>query len=71
MSHLRMLKDADLIRITVSDVDDSLGVFESKTQGDCSFTLHLHDDDRYDTKTGTYTGYIRLTDEEISQISGI
>ncbi len=65
-----VLKDSDLIRITVSDDDNSLSFFESENQEDCSFTLHLSDDDRYDAKTGTYTGYLRVTDEETARFAG-
>ena len=63
-----VLKDPDFIRITVSDDDNSHNFFESETRDDCSFTLHLRDDDRYDAKTGTYTGYLRVTDEETSKL---
>ena len=65
-----VLKDADLIQITVSDDDNSHSFFESETQDDCSFTLHLRGDDHYDTETDTFTGYLRVTDEETAGFEG-
>ena len=63
---LDVLKDADIIRITVSDDDNTHSFFESEMQDDCSFTLHLSDDDRFDAESDTFTGYIRVTDEAIT-----
>ncbi len=65
-----VLKDADIIRITVSDDDNTHSFFESEMQNDCSFTLHLSDDDRFDADSDTFTGYLRVTGEAITDYAG-
>ena len=65
-----ILKDADLIKVTVRDSDNIHSFFESQTRDDCSFTLHLSDDDRYGAQTDTFTGYLRITDEETARMAG-
>ncbi len=65
-----ILKDADLIKVTVSDDDNIHSFFESQTRDDCSFTLHLSDDDRYSAQTRHFTGYLRITDEETARMAG-
>lgn len=65
-----ILKDADLIKVTVSDDDNIHSFFESQTRDDCRFTLHLSDDDRYGAQTDTFTGYLRITDEETARMAG-
>lgn len=66
-----ILKDADLIKVTVRDSDNIHSFFEAQTRDDCSFTLHLSDDDRYGAqKTDTFTGYLRITDEETARMAG-
>ena len=65
-----ILNDADLIRVTVSDDDNTHTNLESETQKDCNFTLHLSKDDHYDAKTGSFTGYLRITDEETAKLEG-
>ena len=47
-----ILINADLIKVIISD---------DEIVDECSFTLHLSEDDRYDPKTGEFTGYLRFT----------
>ena len=59
-----LLKDSDLIRVTVSSDDGEHSFFDAETNEDCHFTLHLTDAQFDATKTETFTGYLRMTEEE-------
>ena len=59
-----LLDDADMLHITIRDDDDPDSWLGQDSEGNCNFTLHFDSDDPYDEKTETFTGYIRVTDEE-------
>lgn len=58
-----LLRDADLIKVTIYDEDLSTGWIGSDPDNECKFTLHFSDDDKQDRKFGTYTGYLRIRDD--------
>lgn len=58
-----LLKNSDLIKITIEDDEDPSKWLGDGAEDDCSFTLHLSDDDTFDNQSETFTGYIRVTDD--------
>ena len=62
------LNGADLIKVTVRAHGNSLSAFESGSRDDCSFTLHVRDDDPYHATTGKFAGYLKLTDGETAHL---
>jgi hypothetical protein len=70
------LPDSDMIRVTIEDrgtvrVDgDSTSWIDHELADECSFTLHLSSDDPYDDQSDTFTGYIRVADEDTFLMTG-
>ena len=61
-----LLKNSDLIKITIQDDEDPGKWLGDGAEDDCSFTLHLSDDDTFDNQSETFTGYIRVTDDNFN-----
>ena len=60
-----ILEDSDIIRLTITDRGTERRFSDELTEYECNFTLYLGDDDKWDEKTGAYTGYLRIRDDEI------
>ena len=58
-----LLKNSDLIKITIEDDEDPSKWLGDGAEDDCRFTLRLSDDDMFDNQSETFTGYIRVTDD--------
>ena len=61
-----VLKNSDLIILTIQDDEDPGEWLGDGAEDDCSFTLHLSDDDTFDNQSETFTGYIRVTDDDFT-----
>ena len=59
-----ILEDADLIKVTIQDDDGHGSWLGQDSEDDCTFTLHLSPDDPFDDQTDTFTGYIRVTEDD-------
>ena len=60
-----LLEDSDVIRLTISDQVSHPGLSKDSVEEECEFTLYFSDSDKHDEKTGTYTGYLRIRDDEM------
>ena len=58
-----VLHDADILKITIQDDEDLGKWLGDGSEVDCSFTLHLSDDDAFDNQSESFTGYIRVSDD--------
>ena len=58
----RRILDSDLIHITISGTDSAL---HSGQDGDCTFTLHIDDDDLLDDEPETFTGHLRVSADDL------
>lgn len=59
-----LLADADLIKVTIQDDDDLGSSLGHDSEDDCNFTFYLRSDDLYDDQSETFTGFIKLEDDE-------
>ena len=62
-----ILRDGDLIKVTVIDkgTDSTSHSFvDREMEEECRITLNLSSDDRSNHRTGTYSGYLRIKDDD-------
>lgn len=66
-----ILQEADMIKVTVMDRGTekrtdlaAYSFVDDKVEDECSFTLNIKSNDRHDTQTDTYSGYIRISDDD-------
>ena len=59
-----LIGGSDLIKVTIQDGVTSSYWSDSELSNECSFTLFLRSDDRYDDETDSFTGYLKVTDED-------
>ncbi len=59
-----LLEDPTSLHITIEDDEDPARWLGPDSEDICTFTLHLSSDDPYDDQSDTFTGYIRVTDDQ-------
>ena len=58
------LADADLIIVSIQDDDGPSSRLDQDSEDGCTFTLHISSDDSFDDQTDTFTGFIRITEDD-------
>ena len=66
-----ILQDGDMIKMTVIDQgtdkrtdSNSYSFVDPQIEDGCRITLNLRSDDRFGRPTGTYSGYLRIKDDD-------